>query len=354
MYTIEYLNSFDYFRNLLQTTDINYIFDPLTGLMSRTFIIDFTKSLIENGTPFSFGMIDLDNFKEINDTYGHTAGDLTLSGVAQSLIDYLGEDGIAGRYGGDEFLFISFKALTYDEKKELCYGIYDEHLVLKREYNIGERNVRLTGTIGMASFPADAKSYDELFSLIDKTLYRGKYKGRNCYIIYVEEKHKDISIGAIRHINHYHTLKLLTDLFEGTDDFLMKIKKGFEIIRDDMSLSDMFYLNNKKELFCISSAETYGTIDNIEAIMDDEVSAFIDLKDYRESCPDLVRILLDGNSYATAIIARLNFRGKTNGYIICTISGAHRLWQENDYSTMLIFAKLISSLLFHKKIESVF
>ena len=345
MYTTEDLNRYEYFQEILKHNDINYLLDPLTGLLSRSTIISFTKSLIDHKTPFSFAMIDLDNFKEINDSYGHTAGDKALAGVAESLINYLGKDGVAGRFGGDEFLFISFTALSYQDKKQLCYGIYDEHLVLKREYDVGERNVRVTGTIGMASFPEDASSYDEIFSLIDKTLYRGKNKGRNCYIIYVEAKHKDIKIGQIRHINHYQTIKKLTDISENAKSLSELMLYGFEVLRDDMYLSDMFYLTNSKDLYCISSKEPYGTVPDIEKIITDEVTAFVDLTDVRDTCKDLVRILWEENSYGTAIIAKVNYADIMYGYIICTISGIHRLWQESDYSNMLVFAKLISNFL---------
>lgn len=351
MYTEQDLVKYEFFRNSLKEKDISYYIDSLTGLLSRSTIVGFTKSLIERKIPFSFGMIDLDNFKEINDSYGHTSGDKALAGVAERLMEYLGDNGLVGRYGGDEFLFVSFNALTYEDKKKLCYGIYDEHLVLKREYDVGGHNVRVTGTIGMASFPEDASNYDDIFSLIDKTLYRGKNKGRNCYIIYVESKHKDIKIGEIRHINHFETMKKLVNVFEEQKDLSGIMKYGFEVIRDDMYLSDMFYLNNDNQLRCISSNENYGIVKDIDKIMNDDVSAFTDLTDEKDICPDLVRILWDGNYYGTAIIAKVKYAEKMFGYIICTISGVHRLWQESDYTNMLIFAKMIGNFLYLHEIN---
>ncbi|MBQ7305434.1 MAG: GGDEF domain-containing protein, partial [Clostridia bacterium] len=83
--------------------------DSLTGLVSRKYMIGFIQHLIENGVPFTLALLDLDNFKFINDTYGHKIGDGVLAGLAGDLEKYLEDYGIAGRYGGDEFLIINFR-----------------------------------------------------------------------------------------------------------------------------------------------------------------------------------------------------------------------------------------------------
>ena len=102
MYTINSFYNVDIFKD--KTLDI--ILDDLTKAVSRPYIISYVKDLIEKKTPFTMLMLDVDNFKQINDRYGHLMGDEVLSIVGDRLIEYIGDSGFVGRYGGDEFLII--------------------------------------------------------------------------------------------------------------------------------------------------------------------------------------------------------------------------------------------------------
>ena len=84
-------------------------------------------SLIEEQTPFALSLVDLDNFKSINDNYGHRTGDDMLSRTAADLRRVTGENGVVGRYGGDEFLIVFFGSTDYDR-----YYYYDVKDVLKQ------------------------------------------------------------------------------------------------------------------------------------------------------------------------------------------------------------------------------
>ena len=114
MYSAEYLARYPFFRELLQTAPLSAVHDSLTGLIARPHILRFIRSLIDVKTPFVLGIIDLDNFKSINDNYGHRTGDEMLALVAGQLRSFFGEDGVVGRYGGDEFLFVYFGCTDYD------------------------------------------------------------------------------------------------------------------------------------------------------------------------------------------------------------------------------------------------
>ena len=107
MYTKEELVQYPYFAEKIEEAGLNGLLDQLTGLISRGHILWFAQWLIEQKIPFSFAMLDLDNFKFINDTYGHHVGDQVLVHVADDLAAYLAGFGLAGRFGGDEFLIIT-------------------------------------------------------------------------------------------------------------------------------------------------------------------------------------------------------------------------------------------------------
>ena len=101
MYTREYLEQYPYFRETIEKEGMQGIFDQLTGVISRGHILWFTQWLMAHQIPFSFAMMDLDNFKFVNDTYGHHIGDGVLVRVAQDLAAILDGIGLVGRFGGD-------------------------------------------------------------------------------------------------------------------------------------------------------------------------------------------------------------------------------------------------------------
>ena len=138
--------------------------------------------------------MDLDNFKDINDTYGHHVGDVVLMDVSRELALYTDGYGLVGRFGGDELLVINLRDITYDDKLRFFKRMYEGKKILRKTIRYEDQNLFVTGTSGCATYPDDSKEYDELFTFIDKTLYQGKNRGRNCYTVYVEEEHKHIEV----------------------------------------------------------------------------------------------------------------------------------------------------------------
>lgn len=168
----------------------NSIIDKLTGVYNKSEITKRCHLLIDSLTSkdkLLFGIIDLDYFKNINDTYGHSFGDSILISFSTALKNIVSKyKGITGRIGGDEFIFaIPVNTNVEAELKPICRELKYE--IKNIEINGAKFNV--SSTMGLACYPKDGKTYDELFEKIDKALYRGKIKGRDCYIIYSDEKH---------------------------------------------------------------------------------------------------------------------------------------------------------------------
>ena len=172
--------------------------DPLTYLLNKSAIKTYALQALESakasGGKVIFIIIDLDNFKGVNDTYGHVAGDRIIMNAARILKDIIGKKGAVGRIGGDEFLIVySDPDGSIDFLVPLMRSIRT-HLQTCFENMADDINV--TGSIGVSRYPIDSDNYDDLFMIADHCLYQAKAKGRNRFVIY--QKHMYSSLEEIR------------------------------------------------------------------------------------------------------------------------------------------------------------
>lgn len=155
--------------------------DPLTGVYNRRFGLtrlreEFIRSVKQN-TALGVLVIDIDHFKNVNDTYGHTVGDRVLQGIASSARSQLREGDLLIRLGGDEFMVVLLGASGTDV---LDVGEAIRRTVSERTTNWGEQQIKVTVSIGGASLATvDAKDEQELIEAADKALYQVKESGRN-------------------------------------------------------------------------------------------------------------------------------------------------------------------------------
>lgn len=178
------------------------LFDKLTRIYLREGIETIIKNELEakEKRPFTLILIDVDNFKTINDMYGHLFGDHILVEISSMLKNFSSNCQV-GRIGGDEFLIIDYTSHDYDSLWNKLHTLLEKirYFNYIETYNsLDQKNVdsdfHVTVTAGVTNYPKDGVNYESLFLKADKALYRGKRKGRNCYIIYDDAKHKNISV----------------------------------------------------------------------------------------------------------------------------------------------------------------
>lgn len=172
-----------YFRTITDMAEARYLtyIDDLTELYNprylKLIVNKELKRAKESGTPFSILFLDLDHFKEVNDTYGHLVGGQILCEVAKVLKNSVRTVDVVVRYGGDEYVIVLFN--TDRERAgiiaERIKKNIDTHIFLGRE---GYR-IRLTACIGIAVFPDDGKTYKKLIESADRAMYIGKETKRD-------------------------------------------------------------------------------------------------------------------------------------------------------------------------------
>jgi len=341
MYTKERLTKYPYFEEVFKSRDVSSVVDSLTGLVSRRYMIEFIQHLIDNRVPFTLAILDLDNFKFINDTYGHRIGDGVLAGLSNDLERYLGDNGLAGRYGGDEFLIVNLKDNTYDDIKAFYSGLYSDDNVLRKNISLSDCAPFITGTLGSATFPKDAQDYTSLFALVDKTLYRGKTKGRNCYIIYVEEKHKDISIQELAGRGIYTIFHDLSRKFDSQSKLSDKLKAMLDILDDDMRITDLNYVGTDNHFRNVSVGDSLGKVDDLDKLIKDDIFTTNEIKDIESKSRSMFE-LCRKREFETVLIIRIGIQDETFGYLICAEPRNLRIWQDDEYAILFFVARMLA------------
>lgn len=343
MYTREQLMCYPYFAEVFaEDGEKDHVLDQLTGLVSRGHILWFAQWLIEHEVPFSFAMLDLDNFKFVNDTYGHHVGDGVLSAVAKDLTEFLGDRGVAGRFGGDEFLIVNLKDIAYAEKKEFFMGMFANR-VLRKNIEVDGCSPYVTGTIGCATYPDDAQDYDTLFLLIDKTLYRGKTKGRNCHIIYVEEKHRNIEIRRIAKRGLYTTFHGMIRQYELTPGILNKLCTVTPLVMEELQVSDLYYVGKERVMRSVRNPAVCEDARDIANLLpDDDLYASNNISDTERKSPAFYETLKK-RDVETLLIVRIGIGPETDGYLLCAEPRNRRIWQEAECAILYFLAKLLAS-----------
>ncbi len=167
--------------------------DALTGLANRKALEEEIQKQInrikrKGDETLCLGLLDLDNFKLVNDTYGHLEGDKVLKEVAQILKRNLRNYDIYGRWGGDEFLIgvVDCDYINDPEKCVVC-PVY-QRIKLEIE-NIGKRyNIPLSASFGTVKIPLETDNYEEAIKIADRRLYMAKDLGKHTVVNDIVEK----------------------------------------------------------------------------------------------------------------------------------------------------------------------
>jgi diguanylate cyclase (GGDEF)-like protein/PAS domain S-box-containing protein len=162
--------------------------DQLTGLPNRTMFLESLERAVRKGRRrqdrFSVLFVDLDHFKEVNDTLGHAAGDQLLQAVAERLKSAVRQSDLVARMGGDEFVVLVEDHRGPEEVMIVAQKILT---LLERPVLIDWREVKVTGSVGISSFPEDGDELDLLLKHADTAMYQAKERGRNNFQFYSAE-----------------------------------------------------------------------------------------------------------------------------------------------------------------------
>lgn len=171
--------------------------DPMTGIFTKSAFYDHVNEQLRNASDsdlFAIYIIDIDNFRLVNEHLGHSIGDQVLSDVAKKLCIVFSDKDCVGRIGGDEFaafLYLSSKARTTgmnlieSKAKAICSQMSDT-------YSAKNKQISISASVGVAIYPYSGRDYGTLFRNARKVLDKIKVSGKNTYEIFRPSEHSDL------------------------------------------------------------------------------------------------------------------------------------------------------------------
>lgn len=331
------------------------VLDKLTGVLSRDSMFSYIDSLIKNDKKFSFCIFDIDNFKTINDTYGHMVGDEILIAMSSQVAKLLKNEAILGRYGGDEFMVVWEDISEYDDIWKKCFDFHHE---MRKNPLTEICGVATTITMGISRYPLNAHTREELFMIADKALYRGKDKGRNCYIIYLPEKHSHLVLDTNKQIklSNIYILGQCLSLLRTKEKYNKKLKSLFSYILTIFKLDHICFQDTKKVVIDVINencdVKDFGFIPHELLWERMELDYFkLDRQgNINIATPELLNLCNDNS--IRGLLAIKVFEGKKElGIIRCEMAHGDRIWQDNEVILLQNMATLIAKDIYYQKIK---
>ncbi len=346
----------------MKTDSADGYYDKMTGVYSKSAITEYAQNLMQKDPPepFYFFLMDVDNFKSVNDTYGHMMGDDVIQEVARTARKFVGDKGAVGRIGGDEFMLVLEKVSTEPELREI---LRDIRYTVREKYMDEKENKTITVSMGGALFPDNARDYDSMFQLADKMLYIAKTKGKDRYVFYTPQVHGDILYdGKVMTIAQH--MLIYSDkgslIMKLMSDFLMKdnisFKRALERIMETYGLDEAYVLGEytmestfglKKEMKGEESFFEETTLDLSPTRPEDFHPVFntypikvINIFDMqREGYTKFAQFMTE-KKYRVLIVYHMTVRVK-GGYLIFVSNAASSTrFAETDFADLTYFSRM--------------
>ena len=278
--------------------------DVLTGLWNRAYTENAVNEMISQEKKGALFMLDMDNFKAVNDNYGHIAGDETLKVFAGTLKKFAGEGDILCRIGGDEFM-IFVKGVT--EKSELSSRAADIISDFQKKFAALSFEIECSVSIGIAQTPEDGLEFNKLYNSADKALYYVKQNGKNAYHFFSDKLQKEKSrAGKIVDLKYINSLMSRAD--DGQGAYFLDIDSFHHVY----NFICRFVKRNEKDvqtvLFTVNEENQEIDVTEMELILETlEKAIYTSLRrsdvSTRYSSKQIVVILMDTDEVNGSMVA---------------------------------------------------
>ena len=339
--------------------NLGYVRDTGIPVLNKKSITDYARrAMTGSDNKVCLVILDLDNFKTVNDTLGHMVGDEVLLRSAEIIKTSLGDLGILGRIGGDELMIVFPQVESETELRNTLRTIRTN---IEWEYKDKWEDVKVTCSMGAAVYPDNGSSYDDIFSLADKMLYIAKSKGKNRYVIFVPEIH-----GAILKPDQKTTGDILQQVQGDRSGVMQRLVEQY-LVRRVMTFEQMitsvgscFNLDEivvvSGERFANSSVNVWNHEGYSSGISDSVYcspeSGFLD--SFEDDNKLVIHAISSLESKSAALYNKLKSNGvesvffykfskacKYSGYMIFAKASRRQMWSEEDKVLLGLVGKIV-------------
>ena len=334
--------------------------DAGTGLLNKRAWTEYTIEQLnrKDGQVRWLVIIDIDDFKHINDTYGHIFGDQVIRRVAEIMQELVGQRGVIGRFGGDEYVIVLEKVETRDQLKTLLKTIAKE-LALAFD-----PKTHVTASIGVSEYPVDGNEYEELMRKADKALYLAKEKGKNRHIIYEERLHGKLEADDMQNMAMAYAVskekkrkvitEMITELCASGVDSIVKKEERLQQIRSLFDLDGItIYSEAGAHLVCRNGNYMVEVPDG-RGLFEDEkyLALFGDDDNFIESNTLKLRsrdpaafAVMQKQEIGAALQCLSRKEGVPNVIVNYDVFNRNRKWSDEDITLLTILGHCIGNLL---------
>ncbi len=339
--------------------------DLLTNCLNKIATENAIKEAISmaKSSMHALFIIDVDNFKAVNDNLGHHFGDLVLAEIAANLHTNFREGDIIGRIGGDEFIVfiqnVTNKQIIETKAEIIAKAFHNTYSGEKRDYKI-------SGSIGIALYPADGSDYESLYKSADKALYQSKMRGKDCYTFYTNDlvdgtmKNLTIVENANRLANSYFDADLVSAVFNlmyESQDVGGSLNTVLQYIGKKLNVDRCYLFETYDEgaTYSISyewcSAKATAEMENLQNISKELLGDFFDVLDENGviysndetmiESEDAYRLIRGQNIKSFLLVQS---KGKAFTRIVLGLDdcSTSRVWSEKEINSMRHALRMIS------------
>lgn len=331
--------------------------DPGIPILNKKAITEYAKSsFLTNPGRVHLVILDLDDFKTINDTCGHLYGDKVLIKAANIIKENIGNRGIVGRIGGDEMMIV----LTHiNDSIELRNTLRSIRMGIEWAFKEENDQLHITCSMGAATYPDHGSAYDKIFQLADRMLYIAKNKGKNRYVIYTPEIHDQKASVKDKNVSRQSLEALKNDktgvMLRLIDEFLRRRIMTYEVLLNEIGycfeLNEIIMVSDNMKTSSTWSREGYSDNKESSEYLNlepsflesfDQNNLFVanTLYNLETKAPKLYGLLTE-REVKSALFYKMAKNGTMFGYIMFSKQGHGQMWADYEKTLLALVGKAI-------------
>lgn len=361
-------------KRQIDELNVRAMLDPLTKLYNKEETMQRIKAYLDESDEnekSAMMIVDVDDFKRVNDSLGHQFGDAVLSDIAQKIKGLFRENDIVGRIGGDEFAVFMCAIKSEDNALKKAHELSD---AFRHTYIGKENKYKTSGSIGIAFSPKNGSTFEELYRLADIALYESKHSGKDCCNIYHETMVTGTMVNtepiaeAERFAASYFSGDLIYSIFEmlyETSDIETTLNMILGIIGENFDVDRCYifeYSHDKKFLsntyeWCATGISSEK--ENLQSIPAEQLDEFVGYysSDGIFYCNELTTlderstIALGHQNILSILHTALYENSEFKGFIGFDDCHTKRVWRGEEIATLSYAARVLSTFIFKRQVS---